>query len=296
MSESKEKKAEAKEAKEQKALTKLEEVRQALLKKGEMTRHEAHVMEGMLKEKSPKLIEVYETYPGDEQSEQLKSHIKGAMIDKLEEVWNTLFADCSTSHGKKLSKNERAALGVNKASLVYGEVSFNSFGTVVWGPFVNLKSGGIFYDLGSGTGRGVFCAALLHDFKKCVGIEILESLHKASGEVLERFNKEMRPKLSESQKAMEISMKRASFLDLDWSDADLVFANSTCFDEDLVNEIGKCAEKLKEGAYVITLTKRLNSPCFKLLDSTQYTMSWGYATVHVHRRLPQGQTADSTDD
>jgi hypothetical protein len=35
-------------------------------------------------------------------------------------------------------------------------------------------------DIGTGAGRAVFAAALLHDFDKCMGIEILEGLHKAS--------------------------------------------------------------------------------------------------------------------
>ena len=35
----------------------------------------------------------------------------------------------------------------------------------------------MFYDVGSGSGRGVFAAAFLHDFDKCVGIEILDGLH-----------------------------------------------------------------------------------------------------------------------
>ena len=33
--------------------------------------------------------------------------------------------------------------------------------------------GGVCYDLGSGVGRPVFAAALLHPFARCVGIEIL---------------------------------------------------------------------------------------------------------------------------
>jgi hypothetical protein len=37
--------------------------------------------------------------------------------------------------------------------------------------------GGIFYDVGSGSGRGVFAATLLHNFDKAEGIEILTGLH-----------------------------------------------------------------------------------------------------------------------
>ena len=40
--------------------------------------------------------------------------------------------------------------------------------------------GGWFYDLGSGAGRAVVAAALVHDFDYAGGIEILEGLHKLS--------------------------------------------------------------------------------------------------------------------
>jgi hypothetical protein len=53
--------------------------------------------------------------------------------------------------------------------LVYGEVSFKSLAEVIWGDVITLKPGGVFYDLGSGTGRGVYTASLVHDFTKLQG-------------------------------------------------------------------------------------------------------------------------------
>jgi tRNA G46 methylase TrmB len=43
--------------------------------------------------------------------------------------------------------------------------------------------GGKFVDIGSGSGKAVFAAALLHKFDDCVGIEILEGLHNLAEEV-----------------------------------------------------------------------------------------------------------------
>lgn len=48
-----------------------------------------------------------------------------------------------------------------------------------------LTGGGTFMDVGTGTGRPVFAAALLHDFDRVVGIELLEGLSKVhSGHIL----------------------------------------------------------------------------------------------------------------
>lgn len=38
----------------------------------------------------------------------------------------------------------------------------------------------IFFDLGSGSGKGIFAASMLFPFKKCIGIEILEGLYNIS--------------------------------------------------------------------------------------------------------------------
>ena len=71
---------------------------------------------------------------------------------------------------------------------------------------------------------------------------------------------------------------------MDWSDGDVVFANSTCFEEDLMKQLSVKAEKLKEGSVVISFTTGLDSPCFELLEEQHYIMSWGAATVFIHLR------------
>lgn len=43
----------------------------------------------------------------------------------------------------------------------------------------------------------------------------------------------------------------------DWSDATVVFANSTCFDDTLMRRLASAATALKKGTIFITLTKRL---------------------------------------
>ena len=60
---------------------------------------------------------------------------------------------------------------------MYGEISFESFGSClekIRKRYGGLKEkGGRFYDLGSGSGKPVFAAALLHDFEKVIGIEVM---------------------------------------------------------------------------------------------------------------------------
>jgi hypothetical protein len=56
--------------------------------------------------------------------------------------------------------------------------------------------GGIFYDLGSGTGKPVIGAAVLHNFDVCYGIEILEGLYSVSLDALNTYNTRGKAKLA----------------------------------------------------------------------------------------------------
>eukprot|EP01033_Poteriospumella_lacustris_P004400 gene4400-3139_t len=191
-------------------------------------------------------------------------------------LYDDLFSDTSLEVGKTLSKRERETKELNhEKSLIYGEVEFASFYRIL--RKINPAPGGVFYDLGSGTGKAVFAARLTRDFDRCIGIEILSSLHFAAEAVVRRYNEHFQSFLSLSEK-QHVSVFEGSFCDFDWSDGDLVFANSTCFSDELMNQVSQLAGRLKPGAIVVTFTKGLNSDRFELLERRRYLMSWGPAT------------------
>jgi hypothetical protein len=81
-----------------------------------------------------------------------------------------------------------------------------------------------------------------------------------------------------------------------WSTADLVIANSTCFEFPFMVKIGEKASLMKTGSWMITLTKKLpnadpihnrnpNERDWECLLSLKMIMSWGYATVNVQRKV-----------
>jgi hypothetical protein len=54
---------------------------------------------------------------------------------------------------------------------------------------------------------------------------------------------------------------QGSILDFNWTaDGDVVFANSTCFDDSLMLKMSKMAEGLKPGSIFVTFTKGLVTP------------------------------------
>jgi hypothetical protein len=83
-------------------------------------------------------------------------------------------------------------------------------------------------------------------------------------DILDRFNGNIAPLLSKHSPT--VHFLHGSFLSEahTWSDADLVFANSTCFPDELIGKIEVQARRLKVGARVVTFTSSLRSEYFKV--------------------------------
>lgn len=87
---------------------------------------------------------------------------------------------------------------------------------------------------------------------------------------------------------IDLEIINGDFLQYDWSDASFLFANSTCFSPELMNSLTEKAEvELKVGSIFVTFTKKLPnlSEKWEIRDGFRRVMSWGIATVYVHRKL-----------
>jgi SAM-dependent methyltransferase len=198
-------------------------------------------------------------------------------FQKAKEIFNLLFEGVN---GYKLSFESRNQLGFCDQGLTYGEIFFDTFYKML--EKTQPKEGEVFYDLGSGTGKAVFATHLLFPFSKTVGIEILPTLYQASKTILEKYEKEVRPKILEKKNQQKIEFILGDFLKIDFSDADVVFANSTCFSQQMIDKLETSFLSLKKGARIITLTKKLTNKNFYLFDSLIYKQSWGEATVNFY--------------
>ena len=199
------------------------------------------------------------------------------------DVLASVFANCPLQKGKDVSRKERNLLDNRNSSLTYGEIDFASFYKILRDIPSWCRKNGTFYDLGSGTGRAVLAARMLQDFSVCHGIEILEGLHHEAGIVVENYFSSS-SFLQYFGVPTSVNIACGSITDYDWSDGDIVFANSTCFSLDLMQRISDLAERLQEDALVITFTKSLQSEAFEIFKRIRYKMSWGPATVYMHRK------------
>ena len=205
----------------------------------------------------------------------------------VEELFNVICNNITWEIAAELSKAERKNENNRTHSLIYGEIPFTSMEVI----FKTLKTlnllpdnGGVFYDLGSGSGRSTIQGALLHNFESCKGIEIMSSLYelslklKCSYDKCNKFDLLYKPRLE---------FIRGSILDkhiYDWTDGDVIFINSTCFDDDMFIKIGKFGI-FKPTCCIITLSVPLASELFSVREELRLQMSWGSADVFIHQPI-----------
>ena len=210
-------------------------------------------------------------------------------------LWNRIYEPFPVKLGKRASRRARMENGFLHCSLTYGEVEYEPF-VEIFNVLLNdgLRPGGVFVDIGCGVGKAVFAAAIGHDFDKCLGIEILQRLHDINhDDLLPRFEAHVRHDVvPESRQHCDIEFICGDATVLDWSEARVVFANSTCFDEALMRKLADAAGKLVPGSYVVTTTVPLPSDDFEVRHRGVLRQTWGDATVFVNLRLEQ--TDDAT--
>lgn len=210
-------------------------------------------------------------------------------IPRLKRIFDALALEMPVSAGKRASTEERNQAKNRKSTLVYGEISFESYAIAIEkikNKYGGLQMpGGVFYDLGHGTGKPSLAAALLHDFDSVNGIEILESLYTLSMRLRSVWMENIHPLLSAAKRRTEVNFFLGDITVEDWSDATLCFANSTCFDDILMRAIADKADLMARGTFFITFTKRLPSDAWEVLEYESHQMSWGSATVYIQRKL-----------
>jgi hypothetical protein len=141
-------------------------------------------------------------------------------------------------------------------SLVYGEIDMEGFFHLLQSllpPRIIASNGtGTFYDLGSGSGRAVFCARFSCDFQQCIGIELLPNLHDLAVSVSSLYKFLYSHKLHYST----VSFQCANLMTFDWwTNGTVVYAPSLLFDDVLMDCIATKAIFMASGTYLIGLKK-----------------------------------------
>lgn len=224
--------------------------------------------------------------PTDEERETLQ---------RKHEVFQEITSEFPVSLGKdapRKERQERVDLEVPDSTLTYGELDFVSIGEVfqtIKKRYAVIPEGGVFYDLGSGTGKGVITGALLHPFEECRGIELLSGLHGISCQVKEKYDAKFPKAVAENPQVWssvpKVNMILGDMFEVDWTDASFIFANSTCYSHEMMKQIAE--KEVPVGTIALSMTKEFPSNKWQVLESVRKQMSWGEGTVYIQRRVPE---------
>lgn len=161
---------------------------------------------------------------------------------------------------------------------LYGEIEFVSFIALL--SCVKPQKDTVFYDLGSGVGAAVFACAMVFDVKKCCGIELFPRLHQAA--LLQQ--KRLRNISGYAAKANRIQFIQGDFLTTNFFDATLIFINATAFIGATWVRLCKRLDHTSPGTTVISTSKPVASPAFRIVHTTRMMMSWGSVRIYLQKR------------
>ncbi|MBI2839387.1 MAG: SAM-dependent methyltransferase [Acidobacteria bacterium] len=199
---------------------------------------------------------------------------EGVEIEEAGVIVERLYADVRPY---EISHDSRSQLADRDESFRYGEIVPTALNEMLREyPADDTR---ILYDLGSGTGRTVFLAALLFDFAKLVGVELLGGLHRAAQRKLGEYDAQIRPGLPRAKQKLIIEFRNEDIGETDFSEADVVVAHATCFQPLLMERLARQAERLKPGSRMILVGKSISSPMFSLEKVEPHEMDWGRTPV-----------------
>lgn len=160
----------------------------------------------------------------------------------------------------------------NDYAFIYGEIDCISFIAIL--ETLNPSPEDVFYDLGSGSGKAVFTAALSFDFAACKGIELVPELYVLSCKLQANL-----PTI-----ATPIEFINADFMQVDLTEATLIFINAACYVGETWAALVNKLLQLKPGTRIILASKQLPQPQFSLLQTELRYMSWGTTQVNLYQK------------
>lgn len=195
-----------------------------------------------------------------------------------ETLFNFLY---SKVDGYRTASISQAAKPGSREELLYGEIPFKSWQKIV--ARIKPKENAVFYDLGSGIGRVVMQSYLIFDFKKSVGIELLDGLHNKALDVEKTFETIVKPQVEKNLIGKELIFRKDNILTTDFSDADLILLSHPFkIEENFLQLEEKFLRTLKPKTKIISLIRFFRSNKFKEIGFGNYEFSWGKSKAYFY--------------
>ncbi len=190
-------------------------------------------------------------------------------INTHQSIFNKLFENVNGFVLSKIARQPNDA-----PEYTYGEISFVSFIALL--SQTNINKSTVFYDLGSGAGKAVLACSMVFNVKKSTGVELFTNLYECSQ------NQVIKLKTYPEYKNNQINFINDNFLNVEFTDATLIFINATGFIGETWDKLNDKLEHLQNHLTIISISKKIIAKNFKLLKTTYIEMSWGVAVAYIY--------------
>lgn len=206
--------------------------------------------------------------------EVLENTLISAELAASFKLFNEIFEHVE---GSSISQMERKRLNVgSKSEFTYGEIDYVHMAPVF--RLCDPKPGEVFWDLGCGAGKCMVAAALVcPELKSCKGVELLPGLYEACQKTIESIETDI--------PISPLEVIHGNMLEVDWSDADIIFTSSICFPQELIDGMLEKSHSLKKGTRFITLKTFPANDIFEIKYNLRVKMTWGKTGVYILEKI-----------
>lgn len=186
---------------------------------------------------------------------ELRPLVSNTILERILLVEKEIFATNKISASLTLSSQFRNNFDWTASTLCYNEIAFGSFLKLILGlkDFdIGFDEDATFVDVGCGIGKTIIMMAILNSFKRAIGIDICDDLHKKCLDNVKSFSSKFRSPLDQ----IEIEVLQGDGTFWDWSFADLVFIQTCCYNNEMLQRVTNVANNMKAGAVIIIIGRR----------------------------------------
>lgn len=172
---------------------------------------------------------------------------------------------------------EKESHAKEKIFLTYGEILYPSVNTII--EQLDIEENDVFYDLGSGIGKVGLHFFLKTPVKKVLGIEYSEKRNLFAEKVYKQVKHEF-PELFE--RGRELKTMKGNFMETDINDATIIYTCSTCFSEELLENMAEMLDRCPNVRYIVSMKPLpLKMPLVSVLD---IECTWDKTKCHLYAR------------
>lgn len=155
--------------------------------------------------------------------------------------------------------------------LTYGETPWKTLYDILLQ--LPIAQDDIFYELGFGTGRNLVFTHLFFNLN-VVGYELIPEFYERASSIVKTLKIEDK-----------VELYRENWFEADLSKGKIFYITSTCYGSDEFELMREKFKEIPDGAYIITLSQKLEVDYLEVLHMGSYLFSWGETLVFIHRKV-----------